>query len=114
MAEDRMTRRQFVRDTAAGAAALAAGVSVPGVVRVGNAEETDTQGILNYSPDMEYRRCGKTGVIGLGGNIPATQQPGEPFGFAPGGDVHNARASLFRVGHDLLHDAYRERISFLR
>jgi hypothetical protein len=66
--------------------------------------------LLNVMP----RRCGKTGVIGLGGNIPAAQQPGEPFGFSPCGDVHNARASLLRVAHDLLHDAYRERVSFLR
>lgn len=72
MTEDRVTRRQFVRDTAAGAAALAASVSVPNVVNVGNAEQVDTKGILNYNPDMEYRRCGKTGwmvsAVCLGGH----------------------------------------------
>jgi aryl-alcohol dehydrogenase-like predicted oxidoreductase len=61
MSAPRLTRRQFVRDTAAGAAALAAGVALPNIVRVGNAEELDTRTILNYNPDMEYRRCGRTG-----------------------------------------------------
>ena len=72
MAKDRMTRRRFVRDTAVGAAALAAGASLPSVVQVGNAEQVDTQGILNYNSDMEYRRCGKTGwmvsAVCLGGH----------------------------------------------
>ncbi|MFV2065415.1 MAG: aldo/keto reductase [Pirellulales bacterium] len=72
MTEDRLTRRRFVRDTAAGAAALAAGVSLPGMVQVGNAEQADTRGILNYNPDMEYRRCGKTNwmvsAVCLGGH----------------------------------------------
>jgi len=61
MSAPRLTRRQFVRDTAAGAAALAASVALPQIVRVGNADQLDTRSILNYNPDMEYRRCGKTG-----------------------------------------------------
>ncbi|MHC4404051.1 MAG: aldo/keto reductase [Planctomycetota bacterium] len=56
MNEQRISRRQFVSD----AAALAAGVSAAGIVGVGNAAGADTAGILNYSSDMEYRRCGKT------------------------------------------------------
>lgn len=72
MSAPRLTRRQFVRDTAAGAAALAASVALPNVVRVGNAEQADTHSILNYNPDMEYRRCGKTGwmvsAVCLGGH----------------------------------------------
>lgn len=72
MAEPRLTRRQFVRDTAAGAAALAASVALPNIVRVGNADQADTRSILNYNPDMEYRRCGKTGwmvsAVCLGGH----------------------------------------------
>jgi predicted aldo/keto reductase-like oxidoreductase len=52
-----------VRDTAAGAAALAAGVSAIGTVKVGNAAKIDTSKILNYNPDMEYRRCGKTNLM---------------------------------------------------
>lgn len=57
MADDRLNRRQFVRKSAA----AAAGVAAASVVKVGNAEKIDTQGILNYNPDMEYRSCGKTG-----------------------------------------------------
>jgi aryl-alcohol dehydrogenase-like predicted oxidoreductase len=72
MSASRLTRRQFVRDTAAGAAALAASVALPQIVRVGNAEQLDTQSILNYNSDMEYRRCGKTGwmvsAVCLGGH----------------------------------------------
>ncbi len=72
MSAPRLTRRQFVRDTAAGAAALAAGVALPNIVRVGNAEQLDTASILSYNPDMEYRRCGRTGwmvsAVCLGGH----------------------------------------------
>jgi len=60
MTDDRLTRRQFVRNTAAGAAALAAGVST---VRVGNAAGADTSKIVNYNPEMEYRPCGNTGLM---------------------------------------------------
>jgi len=60
MFDHRVTRRDFVRDTAVGAAALAAGV---GTVRVGNAANADTSKILNYNSDMEYRRCGKTNLM---------------------------------------------------
>ena len=67
MADNRLTRRSFVRDSALGAVALAAGV-----VPVGNAHAADTAGILNYNADMEYRRCGKTGwmvsAVCLGGH----------------------------------------------
>lgn len=72
MSAPRLTRRQFVRDTAAGAAALAASVALPNIVGVGNAEELDTGSILSYNPDMEYRRCGRTGwmvsAVCLGGH----------------------------------------------
>ena len=72
MSAPRLTRRQFVRDSAAGAAALAASVALPNIVRVGNAEELDTSSILSYNPDMEYRRCGRTGwmvsAVCLGGH----------------------------------------------
>ena len=68
MANDRLNRRQFVRRSAA----AAAGVAVASVVKVGNAEKVDTEGILNYNPDMEYRSCGKTGwmisAVCLGGH----------------------------------------------
>ena len=47
MSDQRLTRRQFVRDSAAGAAAIAAGVST-GTVQVGNAAQADTSQVLNY------------------------------------------------------------------
>ena len=72
MQEPRLTRRQFVRDTAVGAAAVAAGVSAAGAIPVGNAAGADTSKIVSYNPDMEYRRCGKTGwmisAVSLGGH----------------------------------------------
>jgi aryl-alcohol dehydrogenase-like predicted oxidoreductase len=72
MNDHRVTRRQFVRDAAAGAAGLAAGAATLGIVPVGNPTEVETRGILNYNPDMEYRRCGKTewmvSAVCLGGH----------------------------------------------
>ena len=53
-ATDRMTRRSFV---AAGAFAAGAPVSIRAQAK------PDTSGILNYNPDMEYRRLGKTGLM---------------------------------------------------
>jgi len=59
-----VSRRQFVRDTASTAATLAAGaMAATKTVRAGNPEAADTSTILNYNPDMEYRRCGKTELM---------------------------------------------------
>lgn len=62
-----LSRRQFVRDTASSAAAIAAAgaISAAGtrIVRAGNPEGQDTSRILNYNADMEYRRCGKTNLM---------------------------------------------------
>ena len=72
MADTPLTRRQFVVGTAA--AAAAAGIVGPAAARAAAAahEPLDTKKILNYNPDMEYRRCGKTGLmvsaIALGGH----------------------------------------------
>jgi hypothetical protein len=72
MPEDRVTRREFVRDTAVRAAGVAAAVSAGGIVATGNPDNVDTSKILNYTPEMEYRCCGKTGLmisaIALGGH----------------------------------------------
>ncbi len=72
MPEDRLTRRKFVRDTAARAAGMAAVASTAQIVAAGNPTDVDTSKILNYNPDMEYRRCGRTGMmvsaIALGGH----------------------------------------------
>ncbi len=60
-----LNRRQFVRESTTAAAALAAGAALAGnnIVRAGNPDRVDTSKILNYNPDMEYRRCGRTGMM---------------------------------------------------
>ena len=69
---DRLTRRQFVRDSALTAAAMAAGLTATKTVWAGNPAGDDTSKILNYNQQMEYRRCGKTGMmvsaVALGGH----------------------------------------------
>ena len=69
---DRLTRRQFVRDSALTAAAVAAGLTATKTVWAGNPAGEDTGKILNYNQQMEYRRCGKTGMmvsaVALGGH----------------------------------------------
>jgi len=57
---ERVTRREFVRDTAAVAAGMAAGLTATYTVHAGNPDGADTSKIVNYNPEMEYRRCGRT------------------------------------------------------
>ena len=56
---DKMTRREFMRDTAA-AAVVTAGLA--GAQTAEGAKKT-TGKILNYNSEMEYRRCGRTGLM---------------------------------------------------
>ncbi|MBM4024009.1 MAG: aldo/keto reductase [Planctomycetes bacterium] len=69
MTHPAITRRQFMRDSAAAAITLA------GVAQAGH---LDTSKILNYNPDMEYRRQGKTNLmfsaVGLGGHSRSSPQ----------------------------------------
>jgi aryl-alcohol dehydrogenase-like predicted oxidoreductase len=69
---DKLTRRQFIREGTAAAAALAAGLTTTRNVQAGRGATADTAKILNYNPDMEYRRCGRTGLmvsaVALGGH----------------------------------------------
>ena len=66
MAEKKVTRREFVRESALAAAGLAAAVSAA------RAAEIDKKKILNYNENMEYRRLGKTGLtvsaVAMGGH----------------------------------------------
>ena len=70
MPSTKITRRDFIRDTAA--VGIAAGLGAAQIVQAGNPTKPDTSKILNYNPDMEYRRCGKTGLmisaVALGGH----------------------------------------------
>lgn len=63
MTDHRLTRRDFVRTGAAVAAGVAAGLSGTYTVAAGNPQQADTSKILNYNPEMEYRRCGKTNLM---------------------------------------------------
>ena len=60
---EKLTRRQFVRDSAVVAGWLAAGFTATKTVAAGNPAKEDTADILNYNPDMEYRRCGRSGMM---------------------------------------------------
>ena len=80
MTNDKMTRRDFMRDSAVTAAGIAAGltIGVGGVVSGTPAEKVDTSRILNYNPNMEYRRHGKTDLmvsaVCLGGHSRSNQK----------------------------------------
>jgi aryl-alcohol dehydrogenase-like predicted oxidoreductase len=56
MEERRVTRREFMKQSAVAAAGLAAAAAA-------HAAGTDTRKILNYNPNMEYRRLGRTGLM---------------------------------------------------
>jgi aryl-alcohol dehydrogenase-like predicted oxidoreductase len=80
MDNHRITRREFVRDTAmvaATAAVAATGLSSQSA-RAADEKPVDTSKILNYNPDMEYRRHGKTGLmvsaVCLGGHSRSNQE----------------------------------------
>jgi aryl-alcohol dehydrogenase-like predicted oxidoreductase len=60
--ENEVTRRQFVH-AAAAATGAAVGLTATQTISAGNPAHQDTGKILNYNPDMEYRRCGKTGLM---------------------------------------------------
>ncbi|MCX5653146.1 MAG: hypothetical protein NTY65_00625, partial [Planctomycetota bacterium] len=66
MSKKRLTRREFVLNTAVVAAGLAAAAAMgqsDRIVRAGEPTTVDTSKILNYNPNMEYRRLGKTGLM---------------------------------------------------
>ena len=60
MADQNITRREFIKDSAMAAAAISAGlILAPGQVHA----KIDTSKILNYDSNMEYRRCGRTEMM---------------------------------------------------
>jgi len=81
MQEKQSTRREFMRDTAMAAAGAAAALSIIGPRTAQSAaakQAVDTSKILNYNPNMEYRRQGKTGLmvsaVCLGGHSRSNDQ----------------------------------------
>lgn len=60
---EKLTRREFIKDTAVAAGAIGAGLALPQIVRAGETRPVNTGSILNYNPDMEYRRCGRTNMM---------------------------------------------------
>ena len=72
MANERFLAPRLFRTGAVAAAEMAVGLTPTLTVAAGNPAGPDTSKILNYNPDMEYRRCGKTGLmvsaVALGGH----------------------------------------------
>lgn len=70
MEDKQVTRRKFMRDSAVAAAGLAVGLGAAGAQNT--SAEAASRKPLNYNPNMEYRRLGKTGldvsVVCLGGH----------------------------------------------
>jgi aryl-alcohol dehydrogenase-like predicted oxidoreductase len=60
---DKITRREFIHDTAAVAAALTTGLTAANSARAAKKSKVPKSKILNYDPNMEYRRCGRTGLM---------------------------------------------------
>lgn len=60
---DKITRREFIRDTAAAAAAVTGGLAGAGSAAGAKQTKKSAGKILNYNSNMEYRRCGRTGLM---------------------------------------------------
>jgi len=75
-----ITRREFIGNTSATVAAAAVAATGLGgqVARAAGEKPVDTSKILNYNPDMEYRRHGKTDLmvsaVCLGGHSQSNDQ----------------------------------------
>ena len=63
MNNERVTRRRFMRDSAMAAAGVAVGLGAVGQSARAGGASVNTSKILNYNPDMEYRRQGKTNLM---------------------------------------------------
>ena len=72
MTEKRVSRREFVRDTAAAAAGAALGAGVLGKANAAAAPQPDPRNTRSYNENMEYRRLGRTelmlSAVSMGGH----------------------------------------------
>jgi predicted aldo/keto reductase-like oxidoreductase len=75
MNKDKLSRRDFIRNTSRMSAVTVAAALADrahGSARPGDKKKIDTSKILNYNPNMGYRRLGKTGLmiseVSLGGH----------------------------------------------
>ena len=88
MTRDRVTRREFVQDTAVAAASAAVGAGVAGRADAAPAAPDATK-TRSYHENMEYRRLGRTGlmlsVVSMGGHWKRI-----PFAPAPRGSRRTA------------------------
>ncbi len=77
MRKNEITRRKFLRDSAVATAGVALGFNAT-VSPGSQAADVDTSKILNYNPNMEYRRQGKTNLmvsaVCLGGHSRSNQK----------------------------------------
>ncbi|NQT01017.1 MAG: aldo/keto reductase, partial [Planctomycetes bacterium] len=75
MDNNKVTRRRFMRDGAIAAAGIAVGIGAAGCQTTEVRKEAEK--ILNYNPNMEYRRQGKTNLmvsaVCLGGHSRSNQ-----------------------------------------
>ncbi len=62
MADKQIGRRKLMRDAVVGAAGIAVGLSAAERAAAAKKPPGSKRKILNYNPDMEYRRLGKTGL----------------------------------------------------
>jgi aryl-alcohol dehydrogenase-like predicted oxidoreductase len=60
---DKLSRRAFIRSSLLAGGTIAGALSGKGCTSGRTLESTDTSKILNYNPNMGYRRLGKTGLI---------------------------------------------------
>jgi len=65
MDNKKVTRREFMRDSAMTATGVAVGLGAAASqsTKAAGSAAVDTSKILNYNPDMMYRRQGKTNLM---------------------------------------------------
>jgi len=64
MENKQVSRREFIRDSAIAAAGVTVGLGAVGGQNAQAGDKTvDTSKIINYNPNMEYRRFGKTNLM---------------------------------------------------